>query len=131
MISNASKGSIVNAHCLAVNTESLTAGLEDMSAGGRSMGGLRRVRFASLGILRVAASASVVVLTACISAQDQGATPLDTTQSALLAVPQGVQTDSAYAASAAGAHVSNIFATAQQTSCFTPELSANQIAPTG
>src|ERR1700675_4938115 len=37
-------------------------------------------------------------------------------------VPQGTQTDAAYAASAAKFGVSNVFATSQQTSCYRPEV---------
>src|SRR5215472_9651719 len=37
-------------------------------------------------------------------------------------VPQGTQTDTAYAASFAANHVTNAFVTGQQTSCYTPEV---------
>src|SRR5260370_19976860 len=37
-------------------------------------------------------------------------------------VPQGTQSDSAYAASAAKNNVTNVFATTQRTSCYRPEV---------
>jgi hypothetical protein len=37
-------------------------------------------------------------------------------------VPQGTQTDTAYASSFKTNHVTNVFATTQQTSCYTPEV---------
>ena len=37
-------------------------------------------------------------------------------------VPQGTQSDSAYAASAATFGVTNVFATSQETSCYRPEV---------
>src|ERR1700758_695389 len=37
-------------------------------------------------------------------------------------VPQGTQTDAAYAASFAANHVTNAVVTTQQTSCYTPEV---------
>ncbi len=39
-------------------------------------------------------------------------------------VPQGLQPDSAYAASYASSHVSNVFVTSRQVSCFRPEVPA-------
>ncbi|HVC85792.1 MAG TPA: sialidase family protein [Gaiellaceae bacterium] len=39
-------------------------------------------------------------------------------------VPQGTQTDKAYAQSVQSAHVSNVFATTQQVSCYRPEVAA-------
>src|SRR2546430_7148521 len=37
-------------------------------------------------------------------------------------IPQGTQTDTAYAKSFTTQHVTNVFATTQQTSCYTPEV---------
>jgi hypothetical protein len=37
-------------------------------------------------------------------------------------IPQGIQTDTAYARSFTTQHVTNVFATTQQTSCYTPEV---------
>jgi len=37
-------------------------------------------------------------------------------------IPQGTQTDTAYAGSFTANHVTNVFATTQQTSCYTPEV---------
>src|SRR5260370_4967073 len=37
-------------------------------------------------------------------------------------VPQGTQSDAAYASSVGTQHVTNVFATTQQTSCYTPEV---------
>src|SRR6266481_1617549 len=37
-------------------------------------------------------------------------------------IPQGTQTDAAYAASFAANHVTNAVVTTQQTSCYTPEV---------
>ena len=37
-------------------------------------------------------------------------------------VPQGIQSDAAYTSSFAAHHVTNVFATTQQISCFTPEV---------
>src|SRR5690348_16204670 len=37
-------------------------------------------------------------------------------------IPQGTQTNTAYANSFASNHVTNVFATTQQTSCYTPEV---------
>jgi len=37
-------------------------------------------------------------------------------------IPQGTQTDKSYANSVSNNHVSNVFATTQQTSCYTPEV---------
>jgi len=36
--------------------------------------------------------------------------------------PQGTQTDPAFAASFKLSHVTNVFATTQKTSCYTPEV---------
>ena len=46
------------------------------------------------------------------------ATPL----SGVGAVPQGTQSDAAYAGSFTKSHVTNVFATTRQTSCYTPEV---------
>ena len=37
-------------------------------------------------------------------------------------IPQGTQTDTSYANSVKASHVTNVFATTQQTSCYTPEV---------
>ena len=67
------------------------------------------------------------MLAACSS--DSGGPPpvLGHVSSAFSAPPQGLQTDSAYAKS--NGRVTNVFATAGQTSCFTPEVPASFVAP--
>ena len=49
-------------------------------------------------------------------------TPASAAGSGVGNLPQGTQTDAAYAASAAANHVKNVFATSQQTSCYRPEV---------
>ena len=41
-------------------------------------------------------------------------------------VPQGIQSDDAYAASFGRKNVTNVFATTQRVSCYRPEVSATQ-----
>ncbi|MEE1786172.1 sialidase family protein [Streptomyces sp. SP17BM10] len=48
--------------------------------------------------------------------------PFSSSAATTPALPQGTQTDAAYAASQAAAHVTNVLATAQQTSCYRPEV---------
>ena len=65
---------------------------------------------------RLLALAAPAVLLASLS----GATPV--AASGVGNVPQGTQSDAAYAASAAKFGVTNVFATTQQVSCFRPEV---------
>jgi hypothetical protein len=66
-----------------------------------------------IGALAVAAAAAATTVAA--SAAVSGTGP---------ALPQGTQSDAAYAASVKTARVTNVFATTQKTSCYRPEVSA-------
>lgn len=48
--------------------------------------------------------------------------PFSSSAATAPALPQGTQTDAAYAASQAASHVTNVLATAQRTSCYRPEV---------
>jgi hypothetical protein len=74
------------------------------------------------GLFAIAAVAVVAGgAVAGASAGGGGSTTLD---AGVGVVPQGTQTDSAYARSVSRAKVTNVFATTQQTSCYRPEVSA-------
>ena len=66
-------------------------------------------------------------LAACGSESGEPPLVLGHVSSAFSAPPQGLQTDSAYAKS--NGRVTNVFATAGKTSCFTPEVPASFVAP--
>ena len=62
----------------------------------------------------------VLALPLCLSAS-VFASPPAMASTGVGNVPQGTQTDAAYAASAAANHVTNVFATTQSVSCYRPE----------
>jgi hypothetical protein len=68
----------------------------------------------------VTLTAAIAAVTAAVAASS--AAPGTTVGSSGATIPQGTQSNSAYAASNAG--VSNVFATTQQTSCYRPEVAA-------
>lgn len=51
-----------------------------------------------------------------------GASPSGVTATSSASAPQGTQSDADYAASYAASHVTNVTATTQRTSCYTPEV---------
>ncbi|HEX9096936.1 MAG TPA: sialidase family protein [Candidatus Dormibacteraeota bacterium] len=69
---------------------------------------MRKIRFVSLVIPAVLVGAFSI-------------TPASAASSGVGNVPQGLQSDAAYAASAAANGVTNVFATSQRTSCYRPE----------
>ena len=70
--------------------------------------------------IRLAIAAAILV-TPLLGIQGGRATSVDP---GVGNVPQGTQTNAAYASSVASAGVSNVFATTQQVSCYRPEVSA-------
>ncbi len=70
----------------------------------------------------LAAVASLLVVAGASSKTTSG--NASAVVAAVAPVPQGTQSDKAYAQSAQKASVSNVFATTQQTSCYRPEVSA-------
>jgi hypothetical protein len=77
---------------------------------------------------RVIRSFSIVVLFLAAGLDGSAAHPVQA--SPLLTVPQGTQTDAAFAASFAAMGVTNVLATTQRVSCYSPEvLYATNIGP--
>jgi hypothetical protein len=72
--------------------------------------------------LPLAALAAVVILSGSIGASTSPGAALDP---GVGNVPQGTQSDKAYAQSYQQAHVTNVDATAQQVSCYRPEVDAS------
>jgi hypothetical protein len=74
---------------------------------------------------------TTLALVAALSIVTLAAAPAGTANTGVGSVPQGLQGDSDYAGSAARYGVTNVLATAQQTSCYTPEVPyLTSLAPT-
>src|SRR4051794_3646110 len=71
----------------------------------------------SLGALTLCVAVAAVIVVVAAAASSGGSVG-----SSGAAIPQGTQTDKAYAAS--GQRVSNVFATSQKVSCYRPEVAA-------
>ena len=78
-------------------------------------------------VLGAAACSSGLVL-ACGTAAPETEANLGQVSSAFGAPPQGLQSNTAYAASYAASNTTNVFATTAKVSCFTPEVPASFIA---
>src|SRR5260370_29212596 len=83
----------------------------------------RGIRMRRLRLVSIAIPAILVALFSITPASASGA--------GVGIVPQGTQSDAAYAQSGTANHVKNVFATSQRTSCYRPEVPyAANLGPT-